>query len=621
MKPGSPNKHVAPNQFQNDTSSSNYWPQPYATQQNYPNTNQQMAITDFNQYEQYQNYYHQNQGYVKDQQYDQQYYPHQISQPYVQQPGATVPDNHPAEKDNDPWNWGWEDNNSSQSSVNQSNKNLQDSFANDKSWNWTVEDSNINQTAQNEERVDNITVKTQVQNVDLQINSSEKLTTLNQSTHNITEPENTHQVATDQFPKHISVSKLKNENLTPQWSIESQVSQDSSDDVLLTSESDNRSNVLSRSSTVSHSPSRPSSTHENIVDYTSNQSKYDNLGYQKLGDQHKIGNKVPNQDTPNLEVNITTEFENLNQTMQDLTLTSQFENKEIVTPENFQLSENEILQSKIEDDNQILLPCVETKELHQKSKEEIRHPAPLTEASTSVPVPQSYKRNPILNQNITTNLKFSKENLSTANNSEVVAHSTFLNKNQQSSRQDNHGVNLETLPDNSERPDQPFEQMQVPVKKSNIQKQWGTENCEIATINDRNQYLETGQLSDIDIPAYSESGENVKHVQSGATDFADSLPPPGLRRLVLGQLEHSEISQSIDNIDEPPPGLSRMVLGRTETDTSSIAQDTFNKNIADIRDNMEEPPVGLHRMVPGESSSPESLPYSRYLEIFFYFIF
>lgn len=62
----------------------------------------------------------------------------------------------------------------------------------------------------------------------------------------------------------------------------------------------------------------------------------------------------------------------------------------------------------------------------------------------------------------------------------------------------NQSVNLETLPDNSEHPDHPLVQNTVKTSANNHQQWPQTENNE-APINDRNQYLETGQLSEVSL--------------------------------------------------------------------------------------------------------------------------
>lgn len=139
-------------------------------------------------------------------------------------------------------------------------------------------------------------------------------------------------------------------------------------------------------------------------------------------------------------------------------------------------------------------------------------------------------------------------------------------------------VNLETLPDNSEQPDV----LPHPVHKMTVGKPPQPENNEVAPMNDRNQYLETGQLSD----------ENTNNMQN---DNSDTLPPPGLRRMVLGQIEQNEPSATLPNDnfgDEPPPGLSRMVLGQTESNSSL----STNINLQEMDLSLL---VGLHRMIPG----------------------
>lgn len=333
--------------------------------------------------------------------------------------------------------------------------------------------------------------------------------------------------------EHAAVSRLKSENLTPQWSIESQVSQDSSDDVLLTSESDNRSNIISRSSTVSQSPSRPASTHD------SNEPK-----------TNEAGEAAPRDET-NSEIY---QDGKIQKSMEKLSLNAQFENKEIVSPETH---ENTPTPPRHK-------PPTPKDDLRQSLKEPTP-PPPRSVPLSSDPGKNPYKRTTVLSHSAA-NKRLPKEPTDPFN-AQLV--------------------NLETVPDNSERPDLVENAPKAP-RKTSVQQQWVAENLEVAPINDRNQYLETGQLSESDGYNNQGSGDNV-----------DSLPPPGLRRVVPGQLE--QVGSAVDNNDEPPPGLSRMVLGRTETDPNNLTGASGNG----------EPPVGLHRMVPGESSSPESSPYPR----------
>lgn len=50
----------------------------------------------------------------------------------------------------------------------------------------------------------------------------------------------------------------------------------------------------------------------------------------------------------------------------------------------------------------------------------------------------------------------------------------------------------------------------------------------------------------------------------------DTLPPPGLQRMVPGQLEQNEVGGG--RTDPPPPGFSRMVLGQNENRSSISSQ-------------------------------------------------
>lgn len=117
-------------------------------------------------------------------------------------------------------------------------------------------------------------------------------------------------------------------------------------------------------------------------------------------------------------------------------------------------------------------------------------------------------------------------------------------------------------------------------------------------INDRDQYLETGELSE---PTMEDSIEQPQSFSR--TDVNDSLPPPGLRRMVPGQLEHSESwgNNNLMNYNQeqepvrldssdtlPPPGLRRMVPGQIEK------TETRNSNLGN------EPISGFTRMVFGQ---------------------
>lgn len=258
------------------------------------------------------------------------------------------------------------------------------------------------------------------------------------STDNVNNTESSWNWGVEDTQKNEPIEPVKNPSIdrltgkrgklnTPQWSVESQLSQESSDDILQTSESD-KSRMLSRSSTISHSPI---SAH---------------------------------LDEPQ---------------------TSNFENKEILTSGK----------------NPNLPP---------------------------LPPGQKYKPNFNFNQ-----------------------------------------VNLETLPDNAEQPDS-IAPSQPPPKR--ISPQW--ENNE-APINDRDQYLETGRLSDIDI---------VPSTSEGPLDLTDTLPPPGLRRMVLGQMQETT---------NPPEGLRRMIPGESSSpEALAIRDDDSEAELAEINSQPRSATIG-----------------------------
>lgn len=107
------------------------------------------------------------------------------------------------------------------------------------------------------------------------------------------------------------------------------------------------------------------------------------------------------------------------------------------------------------------------------------------------------------------------------------------------------------------------------------------ENSEVlpdAPHNDRNQYLQTGHLSE----ETSLSASEVAYRSQQASDSNDYLPPPGLSRLVLGQPE----SHSVTNQPEIPPGLDRMVPGTELANSTQLnlerqadGQDTITTSV------------------------------------------
>lgn len=441
----------------------NYWPpqpqqqqQPqYGTTLNQPTAYNQ-NIPPYGQYSPEQSYYN-NTGYQ--QQPLQQQQQQQPQEPYRNMQynqynqnnmyGSVPPQPNP---DADSWNWGWgdEDNSNIQTTNTPQQQqpignNIEEKFTNDESWNWSVDEK---QQQKSEELFPKVA----------------KIVKPNDNTDN-------------NRLDHLTVSGKRGKLETPQWSVESQMSQESSDDILHTSESD-KSHILSRSSTISHSPISgpdclpPTTVSEEQISKSENEVSH-----------------------------------------------NQVENKEIVSH---------------------LPPPTNTPPL-----------LPPTVSSLDDPV-NPYKRNFV-----------------------TKPHKNFY-------------ANLETLPDNSEQPDQVPTSQNVPKFNNKPLQQW-PENNE-APINDRNQYLETGQLSDATNSDFNQTNDNNRQ--------DDALPPPGLRRMVLGQMEQNESQNNL-----PPPGLSRMVLGQTETTANQTAS---NLQLSDRQYDSIELPEGLHRMVPGESSSPES---------------
>lgn len=90
------------------------------------------------------------------------------------------------------------------------------------------------------------------------------------------------------------------------------------------------------------------------------------------------------------------------------------------------------------------------------------------------------------------------------------------------------------------------------------------------------------------IPGQMEQGEfwgNGNHYNQGQDeqvipDSNDTLPPPGLRRMIPGQMEQNDVDRINSFVSEPPTGLSRLVLGQTERVPSTpMAVSTATDNL------------------------------------------
>ncbi|XP_018571551.1 uncharacterized protein LOC108911173 isoform X2 [Anoplophora glabripennis] len=523
-------QHQPVTQQEPQTQLQQYWQQSYTTPHGGYNQNaQQQPPQQQQQYtQQYQNqsgYYQTNTGYNQqaygNQQYNQQYNQNNLY------PNTNTPQQGGQQNEGDAWNWGWgdEDNSNVQlmsqqpptNNVNQAGNNIGDAFAKDESWNWGVDD-----TKPIANPVQNIPIKEEPTDVDTPFPKMEK------NSNRPAKVENDSESIKPIPPQDLlKVSGKRGKLETPQWSTESQMSQESSDDILHTSESD-KSHIMSRSSTISHSPLSGQEQSQNLDDVPSQNNAY----YEDLASNH------------------------------------QFENKEIVPNIKAEVQENRPPKA-----NPTPPPPKNT-----------QTPPLLPPGGPADDGKNPYKRSTGLSHKVAN--KFRASNTTPPESRQNLYQPNFHSQQ----------VNLETLPDNSEQPDPVPSQ---PVQKSKPIAPWPDNNE--APINDRNQYLETGQLSGANSQDYSQGDANIKQ------EANDTLPPPGLRRMVPGQMEQNESSSSAGNFgDEPPPGLSRMVLGQTGT----VSNPQLNSLPIDeeIRLQYEAtgPPEGLRRMVPGESSSPES---------------
>lgn len=172
-------------------------------------------------------------------------------------------------------------------------------------------------------------------------------------------------------------------------------------------------------------------------------------------------------------------------------------------------------------------------------------------------------------------------------------------------------------------PFQPFKPQSAPPPPQPIhsndlnQELLQPENAEIpdemSANNDRNQYLQTGHLSEETYMAQQQQNQFANAIPLEA----DNLPPPGLSRLVLGQPETE--NAPTQSQQEPPPGLDRMIPGIEEAaanlnlERQADGQDTIDPLMRpftiptghshpppDVSHAMDIPDRNLYR-VPGES--------------------
>lgn len=575
--------------------------------------------------------------------YQQNYYQNQPAQhqTYQNKPNA--------DSWEDNWDWGWEDSSKqAQHTARQiagsatqvsappqqqqlsSNANvIEESFSNTDTWNWSTEDKK-----DSKEKTPKLEhSKTPAESDPSKTSSANEQPPQAHSTnlsgqHPVSEEVRNlgdREVVKERLPNLAIGKRLHLDNLTPQWSIESQMSQESSDGPQTHSEGTYRSDNQSRNSSKS-SPG-PNTDHSNF--------NYSQSGYEEWSHHsNEESTIVDNADS----ISRRESHNELSVSMQDMNIT----NREIPAPEcqdkkdldHRQVPEN-ILPNRPP-------PSVSPANYPPPGASAMPPPPPPCSSTASAgpvpslpslpPPPSSSSYPPPMNFPPTSGSNPFKQTAQfshkkgSASSSTLQAYPTStsntnlvspaaVNKASQHRVPVGFGANLETTPDNSERPDQP---QMSPFRPMPIGPQV-PDNLEVAPQNDRNEYLQTAHLSS------GNYGDN--------TDFSRNAPPPGFHRMVVGQQE-PEYSQNINMPgDEPPPGLARMVPGQqTESDNSyNQPSDNYRERHIDGQptenegrpfrqaDGQQNPdynqtppartserrPFGLDRMVPGESCNNE----------------
>lgn len=591
-----------------------------------------------------QNYTNQSLTNIQPQGYQQNYFQNQgaLHQNYQNKPNA--------DSWEDNWDWGWEDSSKQaqhatgqkasgaaqvgaqpqqQQIFNNANV-IEESFSNTDTWNWSTEDKKDSKEPTPPQQLE--PSKTAPESVPLE-NSSVNEQSIQRHTSNLSAqlpaPEEVRslsdrEIVKERLPNLAVGKRLHLDNLTPQWSIESQMSQESSDGPQTHSEGTYRSDNQSRNSSKS-SPGPNTDT----SNFNYSQSGFEEWSHHSNEESTLVDN-----------VNSSSRREShddLPASMQDMTIT----NREIPAPECHTKKELDPRKAPENMLPNLPPPSVSPASFPPSASSAMPPPPPLcsstappgpTTTAGLPPPPSSSSFPPPINfppssgsNPFKQNAQFSHKKVSSASpslqafptptsNTNLVSPAA-VNKASQHRVPVGFGANLETTPDNSERPDQP---QMSPFRTMPIAPHV-PDNLEVAPQNDRNEYLQTAHLSSGDY------GEN--------TDFSRNVPHPGFRRMVVGQQE-SEYSQNM-NIpgDEPPPGLARMVPGQqTESDNSyNQSSDNYRERHIDGQptesegrpfrqaDGQQNPnysqpppartserrPFGLDRMVPGESSNNE----------------
>ncbi|XP_017783965.1 PREDICTED: protein transport protein Sec16A isoform X2 [Nicrophorus vespilloides] len=453
-----------PNQHQDQWSQSNTWfnqqTNEYQSMQLQQQHQQQQQQQQQQQPQQHSNYWEQ-QGY-QDPQANSLYYQNQQHSGYYQQnstynqPEFNMFNNQQQQqpqqqqpKEEDAWNWGWGDEDNSnvnteavQQTVQSSNDNAPaaiDALVNEEPWNWNVEES-----ATTASSTSNIAGTSNEEEPDHTVFA--KVGDANKHRRNSIKPED--------------FDSGEKKTIKTEWSTESQ---ESSDDVLQTSES-----LMSRSSTVSHSP---------------------------LSGQH----------TP----------------------------MEVLPPPPIASAKQEPYEN-----SEILAKATASPPLPVKAELKTEPALPPPPKNITPPLDNNpFKRNsgPISHKSI---------NKPTAAPTVPVTDRQFP-------------FNLETVPDNSEQPDVP----QLAVAPKPTAKPPVPDNNEVAPINERDQYLETGHLSD----------ETIRMV------LGQEPPPPGLSRMVLGQNSSRPLQRMVPGESSSPETTSNYIAPPAEPDDDESENEELDR--------------------------------------------
>ncbi|KPI95308.1 Protein transport protein Sec16A [Papilio xuthus] len=633
-----------------------YWQQ-QQQQQTQPAYNQQYGQmypqqsygNNANQYYQQPTQYNQNfsnQNYNSTQQaYPQNYYPNQ-SMPQQSYPQNKV--NNDGWEDN--WDWGWEDSSKQKPVTNQiaqqlntsqaqacTNANvIEESFASTNTWNWAMEEKKEPQEQSSTSTQANKELAQQPTGSKPQL-SSQHESNIQSNVNHPSQPEHSSSevktlsdkdVVKEQLPNLALGKRFHLENLTPQWSIESQMSQESSDGPHTQSEGTFRSENQSRNS----SKSSPGLNTDN------SNFNYTQSGIEEMYTQGTEWSNHSNDDSTKVDSHKSNSsrresHDELSSSLQDMSISN---TDNTPAPDNdFEHTLHDSLPPPVQPP-----PSTSPVELAQPLSSSMPPPPPVSAAtnqpapipSGTLPPPTSFpppsaSQNPFKHAGPFSHRNISKNHSNIPSqpfppqmaNTNLTSPSVVSKISQGNRMPIGFGANLETTPDNSERPDQPQAASFAPLPVS----QQIPDNMEVAPQRDRNEYLQTEHLSSVDF------GEN--------TDFTQNVPPPGLRRMVVGQQE-TEYGQNLNiSGDEPPPGLARMVPGQqTESDGYNQSNDNYLERHVDgqITDNGGRPfrqadgqqtpdnysqgppnrgsdrrPIGLDRMVPGEPSNNEYMQY------------